>query len=93
MLWAAHAGTAGSNPSTTTDKYTDNHYANPMNSAGMSALSSYLKANSPYPITKDTRLTYECKQSYIIEPTGWSIQPIGGGASWPNCGWEKEIIV
>jgi len=84
MLWAAHAGTLGSNPSSTTDKYTDSHYAMPMPSAGLSALSSYFSSNDPYPITKNTRLAYACEQSYIIDPTGFCIQPIGQ-ASWPKC--------
>jgi hypothetical protein len=83
-LWAAHAGTLGSNPSSTKDKYTDSHYAMPMPSAGLSALSSYFSSNDPYPITKDTRLAYACEQSYIIDPTGYCIQPIGQ-ASWPKC--------
>jgi hypothetical protein len=38
MLWAAHAGTLGSNPSSTSDKYTDSHYALPLPSAGLTAL-------------------------------------------------------
>jgi len=84
MLWAAHAGTLGSNPSSTKDKYTDSHYAMPMPSAGLSALSSYFTSNDPYPITKSTRLAYACEQNYIIDPTGFSIQPLGQ-ASWPKC--------
>jgi len=91
MLWAAHAGTAGNNPSSMTDKYTDNHYAMPMPSSGLSALATEFTSNDPYPMTKDTRLSYECKQSYIIDPTGWSIQPIGQ-ASWPKCS-ERDIVV
>jgi len=90
MLWAAHAGTLGSNPSSTTDKYTDSHYALPMPSAGLSALASYFSSNDPYPITKSTRLAYACKQNYIIDPTGFSIQPIGQ-ASWPRC--SGEVVV
>lgn len=92
MLWSEHAGTLGSNPSSMTDKYTDSHYALPVTSEGLENLATYFKAHSPYPITKDTRLAYACKQSYIIDPTGWSIQPIGM-ASWPNCGWSRSVIV
>merc|ERR1711981_1205744 len=77
MLWAEHAATIGDNADSQVDKYTDNHYAQPINSAGLSALSSFFTANDPYPITKTTRLAYACKQNYIIDPTGWSIQPIG----------------
>jgi len=90
MLWAAHAGTLGSNPSSMTDKYTDSHYALPMPAAGLSALASYFSSNDPYPITSNTRLAYACKQSYIIDPTGFSIQPIGQ-ASWPRCSSEVTV--
>jgi len=92
MLWAEHAGTIGSNANSKIDMYTENHYAQPMNSAGMTKLASYFKSNDPYPITKDTRLAYACKQNYIIDPTGWSIQPIGM-ASWPKCSSENNIVV
>merc|ERR1711948_255380 len=68
MLWAEHAGTIGSNANSMVDMYTENHYAQPMNSAGMTKLATYFTSNSPYPITKDTRLAYACKQSYIIDP-------------------------
>lgn len=81
------SGTLGSSPSSNIDKYTDNHYAQPF--ADLSTLSSYFTSNNPYPITKNTRLAYACKQNYIIDPTGWSIQPIGM-ASWPNCGGSKK---
>jgi hypothetical protein len=91
MLWAAHAGTLGSNPSSTTDKYTDSHYALPISSAGLTALKEHFTANNPYPITKDTRLAYACEQNYIIDPTGFCIQPLGR-ASWPNCGWEEAVV-
>jgi len=91
MLWAAHAGTLGSNPSSTKDKYTDSHYAMPISSAGLRALKQHFTANNPYPITKDTRLAYACEQNYIIDPTGFSVQPIGR-ASWPNCGWEEVVV-
>jgi len=89
MLWAVHAKTLGSNPSSTTDKYSDSHYAQPISSAGLKALKKHFTNNDPYPITKDTRLAYACEQSYIIDPTGFCVQPIGQ-ASWPNCGWDEE---
>jgi len=91
MLWAAHAGTLGSDPSSTSDKYTDSHYALPISSAGLTALKEHFTANNPYPITKDTRLAYACEQNYIIDPTGFCVQPIGR-ASWPNCGWEEAVV-
>jgi hypothetical protein len=92
MLWAEHASTIGNNANSMIDMYTENHYAQPMNSAGMSKLATFFKSHDPYPITKDTRLAYACKQSYIIDPTGWSIQPIGV-ASWPKCSGKDSIIV
>jgi len=92
MLWAAHAGTLGSNPSSQTDKYTDSHYALPISSAGLSALQQHFTDNNPYPITKDTRLAYACEQNYIIDPTGFSVQPLGR-ASWPNCGRNQDAVV
>merc|ERR1719160_405142 len=92
MMWAEHAGTIGNNANSMVDMYTENHYANPMNSAGMSTLAKHFKKNDPYPITKDTRLAYACKQSYIIDPTGWSIQPIGN-ANWPKCSDQKTVVV
>jgi hypothetical protein len=90
MLWSEHAAVLANDPTSMVDKYTDNHYAMPIPSAGLTALSSYFNLNNPYPITKDTRLAYACKQSYIIDPTGWSIQPIGM-ASWPGC--SESVIV
>merc|ERR1712176_1448434 len=45
MLWAEHAGTIGNNADSMVDKYTDNHYAQPMNSNGMSTLSTYFTSN------------------------------------------------
>jgi len=92
MLWAEHAGTIGNNANSKIDMYTENHYAQPMNSAGMSKLATRFNSNDPYPITKDTRLAYACKQNYIIDPTGWSIQPIGS-SSWPKCSGEDSIVV
>merc|ERR1712137_1372209 len=92
MLWAEHASTIGTNANSMVDMYTENHYAQPMNSEGMTKLASFFKSNNPYPITKDTRLAYACKQNYIIDPTGWSIQPIGD-ASWPKCSGEGIIVV
>merc|ERR1712232_393027 len=65
---------------------------------GLTKLASYFQSNDPYPITKATRLAYACKQSYIIDPTGWSIQPLGR-ASWPKCSsdiaakWRKGCLL
>merc|ERR1712054_264219 len=90
-MWSEHAAILANSPSSMEDKYTDNHYALPIPSAGITALSSHFNLNPAYPITKDTRLAFACKQNYIIDPTGWSIQPIGGGASWPGC--SEQVVV
>lgn len=90
MLWSEHAAVMGSNPSATNDMYTDSHFALPISSSGLSALSSEFNSNNPFPITDSTRLAYSCKQNYIIDPTGWSIQPIGR-PSWPNCGGDVSV--
>jgi hypothetical protein len=92
MLWAEHAGTIGNNANSMIDYYTENHYAQPMNSNGMSTLLAHFEKQDPYPITKDTRLAYACKQNYIIDPTGWTIQPIAH-VGWPKCSVENTIIV
>lgn len=90
MLWAAHASTLDSDPTSMDDKYTDSHYALPMPSEGLTALASYFSASTPYPIKNSTRLAYACMQNYIIDPTGFSIQP-EGRASWPGC--SSAIVV
>jgi len=84
MLWAAHAGTLGNDPFSQLDKYTDNHDGLLMNPLAITELQKRFAERSPYPITADTRLAYLCKQSYLIDPTGWSIMPIPS-ASWPGC--------
>jgi hypothetical protein len=84
MLWAEHAGTLGNDPSSQFDKYTDNHDGLEFNPLGIDALGEYFEVNDPYPITNETRLAYACKQSYVIDPTGWSIMPVQG-ATWPRC--------
>merc|ERR1712070_1300409 len=83
MMWAEHAGTIGDDAHSMTDMYTENHFATPTNSVALAKLSLYFAVHSPYPITKDTRLAYACKQSYLIDPTGWGIQPML--AKWPRC--------
>jgi len=92
MLWSEHAGTLASGPKGS-DKYTDHHYSM-FPQEGITTLQAHFKANPPYPITKDTRLAYACKQCYIIDPTGWSIQPGGPGCSdWQNCGYSGQAVV
>jgi len=85
MMWAEHAATLGSNADSMIDKYSDNHYALSIPASGLTELKKEFTANDPYPITKDTRLAYACKQNYIIDPTGWCIQPIRASPNWPKC--------
>merc|ERR1712048_1312079 len=92
MLWSEHAATLASGPSGQ-DRYTDNHYSG-FSQEGITTLQSYFKANPPYPITNTTRLAYACKQCYIIDPTGWSIQPGGPGCNdWSACSSSHSAIV
>jgi hypothetical protein len=84
MLWAAHAGTAGSDPTSVTNRYTDNHDGLVFEPSGLEALRAHFVARDTYPIDNETRLAYLCMQSYIIDPTGWSAMPVTG-ASWPGC--------
>jgi len=91
-LWAVHAGTMGNNPSVS-DKMTDSHGGYSISSSGISALKSHFKANDPFPITSSTRLAYACFQSYVIDPTGFSIQTGGpGGRLWPKCGGDETLV-
>jgi len=84
MLWSEHAATLASGPNGQ-DRYSDNHYSG-FSQEGISTLQAHFKSNPPYPITNDTRLAYACKQCYIIDPTGWSIQPGGPDCSdWSDC--------
>merc|ERR1712232_298696 len=92
MMWAEHAGTIGDNAHSMNDMYTENHFAQPVSAMAMAKLAYHFYENSAYPITKDTRLAYACKQSYLIDPTGWGIQPIGM-ANWPKCSGASTIMV
>jgi len=80
-MWAIHAGVMGEDPQVT-DQMTDSH-------AGFSltttTLETYFSANSFATLLKN-RLAYACAQSYVIDPTGFSIQAGGpGGSSFPGC--------
>merc|ERR1711904_606507 len=88
-MWAIHAGVMGDDPQVT-DKMTDSH-------AGFSltttTLESYFSANSFATLLKN-RLAYACAQSYVIDPTGCSIQAAGtGGNSFPGCGYSGMALV
>merc|ERR1711920_119568 len=92
MLWAEHAGTVGDDPTSQVDTYTDNHNGLVMHPDGLSTLLDRFERNPPFPITNSTRLAYLCKQSYIIDPTGWSIGPISmTQITWPNC--DDRVVI
>jgi len=83
-MWGIHAGTMGDDPQVT-DKMTDSHGGF---SVTTSALEAYFNANSFSTLLKN-RLAYACAQSYVIDPTGFSIQAGGpGGSSFPGCGYS-----
>jgi hypothetical protein len=86
-MWAIHAGVMGSDP-TKTDKMTDSHGGF---SVSTSKLETYFEANS-FSKLLENRLAYACAQSYVIDPTGFSIQAGGpGGSSFPGCGWSVSV--
>merc|ERR550539_231020 len=68
-MWAIHAGVMGTDP-TKTDKMTDSHGGF---SVTTSKLQTYFQANS-FSKLLENRLAYACAQSYVIDPTGFSIQ-------------------
>merc|ERR1712070_2037 len=87
-MWAIHAGTMGDDP-TVTDKMTDSHGGF---SVSTSALETYFSASSFATLLKN-RLAYACAQSYVIDPTGFSIQAGGpGGSSFPGCGYSDVAV-
>lgn len=86
-MWAIHAGVMGTDP-TQTDKMTDSHGGF---SVTTTKLEKYFKANS-FAQLLENRLAYACAQSYVIDPTGFSIQAGGpGGSSFPGCGWSVSV--
>jgi hypothetical protein len=86
-MWAIHAGVMGTDP-TVTDKMTDSHAGF---SASTTKLEVYFLANN-FATLLENRLAYACAQSYVIDPTGFSIQAGGpGGSSFPGCGWSVSV--
>lgn len=86
-MWAIHAATMGDDP-TVTDKMTDSHGGF---SVSTTALETYFSANSFATLLKN-RLAYACAQSYVIDPTGFSIQAGGpGGSTFPGCGYSVSV--
>jgi len=88
-MWAIHKGVMGTDP-TQTDKMTDSHGGF---SVTTTKLEKYFEANN-FKTLLENRLAYACAQSYVIDPTGFSIQAGGpGGSSFPGCGWTEDISV
>jgi hypothetical protein len=88
-MWAIHEGVMGTDP-TKTDKMTDSHGGF---SVTTTKLERYFNQNTFKQLLKN-RLAYACAQSYVIDPTGFSIQAGGpGGSSFPGCGWSADISV
>jgi len=90
-MWAIHEGTMKGNPSTT-DKMTDSHAKFNVASAGITYLKNYFSSTNFDTLIKN-RLAYACSQSYLIDPTGFSIQLGGPGrAIWSGCsGGEVSV--
>jgi len=91
-MWGVHAGVMGDDPSVS-DKYT-HHGGFGIPSSGITYLKSYFTSNDPFPITQNTWLAYGCFQSYVFDPTGFSIQ-VGGprGSIWPKCSSNEAVAV
>merc|ERR1712100_337869 len=86
-MWAIHAGVIGTDP-TVTDKMTDSHGGF---SVTTTKLERYFRQNN-FKTLLENRLAYACAQSYVIDPTGFSIQAGGpGGSSFPGCGWSVSV--
>jgi len=91
MLWAVHATMLSSGPESPGDRYQDHHYTLAMTDGVCDALQRRFTATSPYPLRNTTRFAYSCSWRYLIDPTGWSIQPGGCvGRVWPGCGATLE---
>jgi hypothetical protein len=89
-MWGVHAGTMTS-PSIS-DKYT-HHGGYTVPQAGISYLKSYFSSNDPYPLSKSTDVAYACFQSYVFDPTGFSIQVGGPGRSlWSGCNFDDVSV-
>jgi len=88
-MWGVHAGTMTSPE--ISDKYT-HHGGYSIPNSGITYLKSYWSSNEPYPLSKDTWLAYACFQSYVFDPTGFSIQVGGPGRSlWSGCNGEVAV--
>lgn len=91
-MWAIHEGTMKGSPSVT-DKMTDSHAKYNVATAGITYLKSYFSSNSFETLIKN-RLAYACSQSYLIDPTGFSIQLGGpGSAIWSGCNGDNTVSV
>jgi len=83
MLWSVHA--ANLLAPTDGDKYNDNHFAADLQISG-DPIVTYMSAHNPYPISSSSWWAYACAQSYLIDPTGWTIQTdLQFSSSYPGC--------
>merc|ERR1712125_182714 len=70
MMWAEHAGTIGNNPDSMVDMYTENHYAQPFNSAGLTKLAS--RATSLIQqVGAFSHLAWQAGRGALTKPTLW----------------------
>ena len=70
----------------TADKYTDNHYAVDLMGFSADKIVAYFTQNDPFPLTNATRGAFGCKQDYLIDPTGFSIQmDVSFTTGYPGC--------
>jgi len=81
-MWAIHATVMGTDP-TVTDRMTDSHSDFTLSTTKLEA---YFLLHD-FATLLESRLAYACSQSYVIDPTGFSIQSGGpmGGSSFPGC--------
>jgi hypothetical protein len=87
-MWAIHAGVMGTDP-TVTDKMTDSHGGFSVSTVELEVLF----AASSFETLLKNRLAYACAQSYVIDPTGFSIQAGGpGGSSFPGCSYSEVAV-
>jgi len=87
MLWGVHAKNLVE--PTDGDKYNDNHFAADLQISG-DYIVTYMDAHNPYPLSTSSWWGYACDQSYLIDPTGWTIQTdLSFTSSYPGCTESK----
>ena len=96
MIWDAHAAIIDDEPNTYGDKYNDNHYAvDLVGFTGSSTIEDFCTDHydEAFPINFPTTFfAWDCDQSYLIDPTGWSIQE-DIQITLPGCGHSVDTAV